>query len=69
VLRPRVLNRGLVVIQLVLPLFLLFVASFAFASLISPFRFGGQAVVVMVVVSYQTFLATGLMAQTIMTDR
>ena len=57
----RVLNRGLLAIQLVLPLFLLFVAGFAYTALIEPFPVDGQAV------SYQTFLATGLIAQTTMT--
>lgn len=57
----RVLNRGLVALQLILPLFLLFVASFPLTSLIAPFQVGGHAV------SYQRFLATGLIAQTTMT--
>lgn len=57
----RVMNRSLLVIQLVLPLFLLFVASFPFAALIEPLRLGGEAV------TYQRFLASGLIAQTTMT--
>ena len=57
----RVMNRSLLVIQLVLPLFLLFVASFPFTALIEPFRLGGQTV------TYQRFLASGLIAQTTMT--
>ncbi|MDG7005545.1 MAG: ABC transporter permease [Nitrososphaerota archaeon] len=57
----RVLNRGLVALQLILPLFFLFVASFPLTSLIAPFQVGGQAI------SYQRFLATGLIAQTTMT--
>lgn len=47
-------------IQLVLPLFLLFVASFPFTKLIAPFQVEGQTV------TYQRFLATGLIAQTTM---
>lgn len=57
----RVMNRSLLVIQLVLPLFLLFVASFPFTALIEPFRLGGETV------TYQRFLASGLIAQTTMT--
>ena len=57
----RILNRSLLVIQLVLPLFLLFVASFPYTALIAPFQLGAQTI------SYQTFLASGLIAQTMMT--
>lgn len=57
----RVINRGLLAIQFILPLFLLFVASFPLTTLISPFHVGGLAV------SYQRFIAIGLIAQTTMT--
>ena len=57
----RTLNRSLLVIQLVLPIFLLFVASFAYTALIEPLRLGGETV------TYQRFLALGLIAQTTMT--
>ncbi|MDG6955682.1 MAG: hypothetical protein JRN70_03885 [Nitrososphaerota archaeon] len=57
----RVMKRGPIVIQLVLPLFLLFVASFPLSALIAPFSVDG------LVVSYQKFIAVGLVAQTTMT--
>jgi ABC-2 type transport system permease protein len=57
----RVINRGLLVIQFLLPLFLLFVASFPLTALISPFQVDGQ------LISYQRFMAAGLIAQTTMT--
>ena len=57
----RVMNRGLLVIQFVLPLFLLFVASFPLSALIAPFSVDGLAV------TYQRFIAVGLIAQTTMT--
>ena len=57
----RVINRGLLAIQFILPLFLLFVASFPHTTLIAPFKVAGEAI------SYQRFIATGLIAQTAMT--
>lgn len=57
----RVINRGLLAIQFLLPLFLLFVASFPLTSLIASFHVDGQAV------DYQRFIAAGLVAQTTMT--
>ena len=57
----RVINRGLLVIQFLLPLFLLFVASFPLTALIAPFQVSGQSI------SYQRFIAAGLIAQTTMT--
>lgn len=57
----RVVNRGLLVIQFILPIFLLFVASYPLTALISPFQIGGE------LVTYQRFIAMGLIAQTTMT--
>lgn len=54
-------NRGLLVIQFILPMFLLFVASYPLTALISSFQIGG------VEVGYQRFIAAGLIAQTTMT--
>ncbi|MEM0116868.1 MAG: ABC transporter permease [Conexivisphaerales archaeon] len=53
-------NRSLLVVQFLLPLFLLFVAGFAFKSLIPPFVNGNMKV------SYQQFLGVGLIGLTAM---
>jgi ABC-2 type transport system permease protein len=57
----RVMNRSLLVVQFMLPFFLLFVAGFAYKTLIPPSNLGYS------LYSYQQFLAVGLVAQTAMT--
>ena len=54
-------DKGLLVIQLVLPLLFLFVAGFSYTNLIAPFQVNGKSV------SYQQFLAAGVILQTVMT--
>ncbi len=54
-------DKSLVVLQLVLPLLFLFVAGFSYTNLIAPFQVNGRAV------SYQQFLAAGVILQTVMT--
>src|SRR5712692_5858704 len=54
-------ERSLLVIQLVLPLLFLFVAGFSYTNLIAPFQVNGKSV------SYQQFLAAGVILQTVMT--
>src|SRR5579875_1203611 len=49
-------NRSLLIVQLVLPLFLLFVAGIAFNSLVQPFTLDNRTIY------YQQFLAVGLIA-------
>lgn len=57
----KVMNRSLLAVQFLLPFFLLFVASFAYRTLIPALTFGNASI------SYQQFLAAGLVAQTTMT--
>jgi ABC-2 type transport system permease protein len=56
------LDKGLLVIQLVLPLLFLFVAGFAYTNSISPFLVNGHTI------TYQQFLAAGIILQTVMTE-
>ncbi len=55
------MDKGLLVIQLVLPLLFLFVAGFSYTNLIAPFHVNGQTI------TYQQFLAAGIILQTVMT--
>src|SRR5437660_800599 len=54
-------DKSLLVLQLVLPLLYLFVAGFSYTNLIAPLQVNGRAI------SYQQFLAAGVVLQTIMT--
>lgn len=54
-------DKSLLVIQLVLPLLFLFVAGYSYTSLIAPFHVNGQTI------TYQQFLAAGIILQTVMT--
>ena len=54
-------DKSLLVLQLVLPLLYLFVAGFSYTNLIAPLQVNGRAI------SYQQFLAAGVVLQTVMT--